>query len=51
MIEVNGIKKTETWARGLVENFARPPTGGDTDLLKSTAAGQCDIALANTYYL
>ena len=51
MIEVNGIEKTEAWARGLVENFARPPTGGDTDLLKATAAGQCDIALANTYYL
>ena len=51
MIEVNGIKKTESWARGLVRNFARPPTGGDTDLLKATAAGQCDIALANTYYL
>jgi iron(III) transport system substrate-binding protein len=51
MIEVNGIKNTESWARGLVQNFARPPTGGDTDLLKATAAGQCDIALANTYYL
>jgi iron(III) transport system substrate-binding protein len=51
MIEVNGIEKTESWARGLVRNFARPPTGGDTDLLKATAAGQCDIALANTYYL
>jgi len=51
MIEVNGIDKTESWARGLVQNFARPPTGGDTDLLKATAAGQCSIALANTYYL
>ena len=51
MIEVNGIKKTESWARNLVSNFARPPTGGDTDLLKATAAGQCGIALANTYYL
>jgi iron(III) transport system substrate-binding protein len=50
MIEVNGIEKTESWARGLVQNFARPPTGGDTDLLKATAAGQCTIALANTYY-
>ncbi len=51
MIEVSGIEKTESWARGLVRNFARPPTGGDTDLLKATAAGQCSIALANTYYL
>lgn len=51
MIEGNGIEKTENWARGLVGNFARPPVGGDSDLLKATAAGQCDIALANTYYL
>ena len=51
MIEANGIEKTENWARGLVGNFARPPVGGDTDLLKATAAGQCDIAIANTYYL
>ena len=51
MIEVNGIEKTESWVRSLVKNFARPPTGGDTDLLKATAAGQCDVALANTYYL
>ena len=51
MIEVNGIENTESWANGLVQNFARPPTGGDTDLLKATAAGQCGITLANTYYL
>ena len=51
MIVANGIIKTEKWAEGLVKNFARPPSGGDTDLLKATAAGQCNIALANTYYL
>ena len=50
MIEANGVEQTEQWARGLVANFARPPTGGDTDQLKSAAAGQCDIAIANTYY-
>jgi iron(III) transport system substrate-binding protein len=51
MIVANGIRKSEKWAKGLVKNFARPPAGGDTDLLKATAAGQCNIALANTYYL
>ena len=51
MIVANGITKSEKWAKGLVKNFARPPAGGDTDLLKATAAGQCNIALANTYYL
>ena len=51
MIAANGIEATETWAKGLVENFARPPQGGDRDQIKAVAAGQCDIAIANTYYL
>ena len=33
-----------------VKNFARKPSGGDTDQLRAIAAGQCDIALGNTYY-
>ena len=28
----------------------RPPQGGDRDQIKAAAAGQCDIAIANTYY-
>ena len=51
MMEANGVDQTEAWAKGLVANFARKPSGGDTDQLKAVAAGQCDIALANTYYL
>ena len=50
MIAENGIDKTETWAKGLVANFARKPQGGDRDQMKAAAAGQCDIAVANTYY-
>ncbi len=50
MIEAIGVEKTETWARGLVANFARKPGGGDTDQLRAAAAGLCDIAIANTYY-
>jgi iron(III) transport system substrate-binding protein len=50
MIEAHGAEKTEAWARGLVANFARNPAGGDTDQLRAAAAGQCDIAIANTYY-
>lgn len=30
--------------------MARPPKGGDRDQIKAAAAGQCDIAIANTYY-
>ena len=50
MIEHLGIEQTEIWAHGLVTNFARKPGGGDTDQLYAVAAGQCDIALVNTYY-
>jgi len=46
-----GIEKTGTWAKGLVENFARAPRGGDRDQIKAVAAGQCDLALVNTYYI
>ncbi len=46
----NGEKATEEWARGLVRNMARPPRGGDRDQIMAAAAGQCDLAVANTYY-
>jgi iron(III) transport system substrate-binding protein len=51
LIAAEGVDKTEEWARGLVANLARPPKGGDRDQIKAAAAGQCDIAIANTYYL
>ena len=50
MIETHGEKAAETWAQGIVTNMARPPKGGDRDQIKAAAAGQCDIAIANTYY-
>ncbi|RUO78311.1 Fe(3+) ABC transporter substrate-binding protein [Pseudidiomarina taiwanensis] len=46
-----GQEKTETWAQGLVANLAKPPVGGDRDQIKAVAAGVCDLAVANTYYL
>ena len=51
LIAANGVEATEQWAAGLVANMARPPKGGDRDQIKAAAAGQCDIAIANTYYL
>ncbi|MDE0309410.1 MAG: Fe(3+) ABC transporter substrate-binding protein [Acidiferrobacterales bacterium] len=50
MIEAIGESETQKWATAFVPNFARPPTGGDTDQIKAVAAGQCDLAIANTYY-
>jgi iron(III) transport system substrate-binding protein len=50
MIANDGEQQAESWAKGFVANFARPPKGGDRDQIKAAAAGQCDIAIANTYY-
>jgi iron(III) transport system substrate-binding protein len=51
LIAEQGVATSEAWVRGLVANFARPPQGGDRDQIKALAAGQCDVALVNTYYL
>lgn len=50
LIETIGLEATETWAEGLVNNFARDPDGGDVNQIKAVAAGQCDVAIANHYY-
>ncbi len=50
MIANQGEARTEAWVKGFVSNLARPPKGGDRDQIKAVAAGQCDVAIANTYY-
>ena len=50
LIAHNGEAKTEEWAKAVVANMARTPRGGDTDQIKGVAAGECAIALSNTYY-
>ena len=51
VIAHEGEARAEAWARGLVANFARTPKGGDTDQIKAVAAGECGVALSNTYYV
>jgi len=51
MIATQGDAKTAAWLDGFVANFARPPQGGDRDQIKAVAAGQCDVAVVNSYYL
>ena len=46
-----GEAKAEAWARGVVNNFARQPKGGDTDQIRAVAAGECGVAVSNSYYL
>jgi len=50
LIAEHGEEWTEEWAKGLVANMARDPQGGDRDQIRAVAAGECDIAVANTYY-
>jgi iron(III) transport system substrate-binding protein len=50
MIDHLGEAKAETWATGVKANLARDPKGGDTDQLKAVAAGECELALSNSYY-
>lgn len=51
LLEANGEEATQSWANGLVENMARKPKGGDRDQIRAAAAGVCDLAIVNTYYL
>lgn len=51
MLAAQGPAKTAVWLDGLVANFARPPQGGDRDQIKAVAAGLCDVAIVNSYYL
>jgi iron(III) transport system substrate-binding protein len=51
MIAAKGEDYTRTWLRGLRSNLAVTPNGGDREQAKSIFAGECDVALGNTYYV
>ena len=51
LIKNNGKAATAAWAEGVVANMARTPTGNDRAQIMAVAAGEADIAVANTYYL
>ena len=46
-----GPEKSEAWLKGMVDNMARAPKGGDTDQIKAVASGECQIGVTNSYYL
>jgi len=50
LIDNLGEAKAQEWAQGIKTNLAREPKGGDTDQIKSVAAGECQVAISNTYY-
>ena len=51
MVSANGVDATREWARGVVENMARPPQGGDRDQIRAVANGLADVCVGNAYYL
>lgn len=51
VLEHIGPLATDAWLKGVVDNMARPPKGGDTDQIKAVASGECQVALSNSYYV
>ena len=51
LIKNNGKAATAKWSKGMVANMARAPKGNDRAQILAVAAGEADIAVANTYYL
>lgn len=50
LIAHNGAEAAQTWAEGVVANFARKPQGNDTSQIEAVAAGICRLAIVNSYY-
>ena len=46
-----GEAKTREWLTGLRDNLARRPAGNDRAQVKAIHAGECDLAIGNTYYM
>jgi iron(III) transport system substrate-binding protein len=50
VVAKHGEARAEEWLRGLKANLAKKPSGGDREVARDIASGQCDIGLGNTYY-
>ena len=50
LVKNNGKNTTAIWAKSVVVNMARTPKGNDRAQILAVAAGEADIAIANTYY-
>ena len=50
LLERHGEARTRDLLKGIVDNMARAPKGGDTDQIRAVASGECAIALTNSYY-
>ncbi|MCB1368380.1 MAG: Fe(3+) ABC transporter substrate-binding protein [Rhodobacteraceae bacterium] len=50
VIAHHGEDGAKAWLEGLKANLARKPQGNDRGQIKAVWAGECDIAIVNTYY-
>ncbi len=50
IIEHYGVDVARGFLKGLKANLARKPQGNDRAQIKGVAAGECDYAIANSYY-
>ena len=51
MLYHHGADETKAWLEGVKANLARKPQGNDRAQVKAIWAGECDIAIGNTYYM
>jgi iron(III) transport system substrate-binding protein len=51
IIAHKGEAAAETWLKGVKENLAQKPAGGDREQVRDVYAGRCDVAIGNTYYM
>ncbi len=51
VIAHHGEEAATEWAAGIRDNLARSPEGNDRAQVRAIWAGECDVALGNTYYM
>ena len=51
MISNLGEENAEKWAKGVKNNFSKDPKGNDRTQMTSVVMNECDVTIANTYYL
>ncbi len=51
IIKHHGKEKAKAWLEGFKANLARKPSGNDRAQVKGVFAGECDVAIGNTYYM
>lgn len=51
LIAHRGEAAAKEWLQGVKANLAQKPQGNDRSQAKAIMAGQCDVAISNTYYV